>query len=54
MEDSRITLLALGLLVVALVIIVGSVVLAPAVTVLLAAVGAWLNLAYLVGITLKR
>lgn len=54
MEDSRITLLALGLLVVALVVILGSVVLSPAITVLLATVGAWLNLAYLVGITIKR
>ncbi len=54
MEDTRVTLLAVGLLVVALVVILGSVLLAPATTVLLATVGAWLNLTYLVGITLKR
>lgn len=54
MEDSRITLLALGLLVVALVVILGSIVLSPSILVLLATVGAWVNLAYLVGITIKR
>lgn len=54
MEDTRVTFLALGLLVVALVVILGSVILSPAITVLLATIGAWLNLTYLVGITLKR
>ncbi len=54
MEDTRITWLALGLLAVALSIIVGSLLLAPALTALLATLGAWLNLAGLVGITLKR
>ncbi|AWK85309.1 sugar tyrosine-protein kinase [Azospirillum thermophilum] len=54
MEDSRITLLALGLLVVVLVVLIGSLVISPVVTVALVALGAWLNLGYLVAITLKR
>nr|WP_209874097.1 sugar tyrosine-protein kinase [Azospirillum soli] len=54
MEDTRVTLLALGLLVVALVVILGSVVLSPSTLVLLATLGAWINLTYLVAITLKR
>ncbi len=54
MEDNRVTLIALGLLVVALVVILGSVFLSPATLVLLATIGAWVNLTYLVGITLIR
>ncbi|AIB11489.1 sugar tyrosine-protein kinase [Azospirillum brasilense] len=54
MEDTRVTLLALGLLVVALVVILGSVVLSPATLVLLATLGAWVNLTYLVVVTLMR
>ncbi|WP_247872290.1 sugar tyrosine-protein kinase [Azospirillum sp. TSO35-2] len=46
--------MALGLLVVALLLIVGSVVVAPSITVILATLLAWLNLAYLVGVTLTR
>lgn len=54
MEDTRVTLMALVLLVVALAVIIGTVVLTPSTTALLATIGAWINLAYLVTITLKR
>ena len=54
MEDTRVTLLALGLLVVALVVILGSVVLSPSTLVLLATLGAWANLTFLVGLCIKR
>ncbi len=54
MEDARVSLMALGALVVALAIIVGSVVLAPSVLVLLATLGAWANLTYLIAVTLMR
>ncbi|MFC5304811.1 sugar tyrosine-protein kinase [Azospirillum picis] len=50
----RVTLMALGLLVVVLLVIVGSVVISPSFTALLATLLAWANLTYLVGITLKR
>lgn len=54
MEDTRVTLLALVGLLVALTIIVGSAVLAPSILVLLATLGAWANLTYLVVVTLMR
>ena len=54
MDDTRIALLSLGLLVAVLAVIIGSVVLVPSFTALLATLLAWENLAYLVGITIKR
>ncbi len=54
MEDIRVTLLALVGLLVALTIIVGSAIFAPSVLVLLATLGAWTNLTYLIGVTLMR
>ena len=54
MDDTRIALLSLGLLVVVLAIIIGSLVLVPSFTALLATLLAWANLAYLVGITFTR
>ncbi|MFP5516137.1 MAG: sugar tyrosine-protein kinase [Alphaproteobacteria bacterium] len=54
MDDTRIALLSVALLVVVLAIIIGSVIFVPSFTALLATLLAWANLAYLVGITIKR
>ncbi|WP_377810988.1 sugar tyrosine-protein kinase [Azospirillum sp. A29] len=54
MDDNRIALLSLALLVAVLAVIIGSVILVPSFTALLATLLAWANLAYLVGITFKR
>jgi hypothetical protein len=54
MEDMRVSLLAVGALVVALAIIASSAIFAPSVLVLLATIGAWANLTYLIGVTLMR
>ncbi|SMH58519.1 sugar tyrosine-protein kinase [Azospirillum agricola] len=54
MEDTRISLMAVGALLVALAIIIGSAVLAPSFLVVLATLGAWANLTYLVAVTLLR
>lgn len=54
MENLRINLAAVGLLVVVLAILIGSAVFAPAFLVLLATILAWANLSYLVVLTFMR
>ncbi|MGQ9367150.1 hypothetical protein [Azospirillum sp. A39] len=54
MEDTRVTLMALGLLVAVLAVLAGFVFAAPSALVLLATVGAWANLAWLLGVTIGR
>ncbi|WP_029008106.1 hypothetical protein [Azospirillum halopraeferens] len=54
MEDTRVTLQALALLLAVVVVLVGLVVASPSGLVLLATVGAWANLAWLLGVTIGR
>lgn len=54
MENMRINLAAVGVLVVVLAVLIGSAIAAPAFLVLLATILAWANLTYLVYLSMQR